>query len=144
MLSGFQLSHGEAASCVKFLFKSAVIDSAWKYALAFIATVLFGILNEWLRVYRVYYIRKSSMKRDRLKIHQHGGSLLLLESVVSCLIYGCQMLFAYWLMLVAMLYEISLFIAILLGLMIGNATTTYFMPMHPLDLPDGGAAPCCP
>ena len=143
MLPGFQASfspsdhpsvrappHGKG-SCIMFLFPGYVIDTPGEYAAAIIITFLMGWFNGFLTYARVHLVNKHA---GRLK----GWQIRILVS----LLYGAQMVNAYWMMLLVMLYESLIFTALISGLTVG-----YFMfyigPQEKKDRLVVQNAPCC-
>ena len=79
-----------------------------------------GICNEFLAGFRRYREVRLSRKYSRV-------STPLFEDLIRSCLYGLQMVIAYFLMLVAMLYESFLFMSLIIGLMIGHfAALKYF------------------
>ena len=114
MLSGFQVALDDNP-CVLFLFRDAVVDSATRYAFAVIGTFLMALLVELLRWTR------SHTSRRGFGFAKAWGPLTLDAAV--CLLFATQMVLAYWLMLLVMLYEGVIFTAIILGLTAGLFAT---------------------
>ena len=135
MLSGFQTTvHGD---CLVYLFPEAVMNTGVRFAMAVVFTVLLASTNEFLRCFR-------GLLASRLVcVGRLDGCL---DMVVSSL-YMVQMMVAYWLMLLVMLYEYILFIAILLGLGLGQYLTRklerQFSPPGSVGIVSGGSSPCC-
>jgi hypothetical protein len=96
----------QSTTCVIFLFQSWVLDTGGKYALAFLGTLLLGIGLEKLIQQRRKVMAIMTAGRKRL--------------VVSATFYGVQLTIGYMLMLVIMIYAGALFIATILGLVIGH------------------------
>ena len=107
MQNGFQVADGKE-SCIVFLFRGWNVDSTVKYAFMLIGVVLMGFLNGAL-----VYLRHRLLDNSRLQ------SSLLLHQLVLSLMYGIQMVLAYWMMLLVMTYETGIFVALLFGLTIG-------------------------
>lgn len=107
MQKGFQVAHGEGVMCLLFLFENWTINTETKYILSILVTFFMGMLNELFVVSRKYVAEKTST------------SSLLIKSLNS-LLYGAQMVNAYWLMLLVMTYEALVFTAIILGLTVGH------------------------
>ena len=136
MLSGFQTTvHGD---CLVYLFPEAVMNTGVRFAMAVVFTVVLASTNEFLRCFRALLASRMLWP---------GKLDGCLDLVVSAL-YMVQMMVAYWLMLLVMLYEYVLFIAILLGLGIGQYATRklekrFIGPGGYGSLATGGSSPCC-
>jgi copper transporter 1 len=100
---GFWLSPGGA--CVLFLFSSWTLDTAAKYALGLVGAFLMGSSNEGL-----------SWLRRRLVNKFAGTSARGLLSLV----YGVQMMLAYFMMLLVMTYEGGMVLCVISGLAFGH------------------------
>jgi uncharacterized membrane protein YciS (DUF1049 family) len=57
--------------------------------------------------------------RHHLNDHWDKNSSLLLHQLLLSLVYGIQIVLAYWMMLLVMTYEVGSFIALVLGIVIG-------------------------
>lgn len=106
MMNGYQTSVG--GMCILYLFKGASVDTATKYAFAIIGTFLLAFTVEGLTM-----LRKLIDARFLKDSHA-------IQSFVLAILYGVQMVAAYWLMLLVMTYEAGLFTAIIVGLVAGN------------------------
>lgn len=110
MMSGFQKAFGAQQPCVLFLFKGWVVDTAGKYAAALLGAFAMGVANEGIgfsrKMFRNRYIGGVSIVPFRYQV------------VFACM-HGTQMIWAYWMMLLVMLYEYVLLTALLLGLSVG-------------------------
>ena len=113
MNNGYSLSKGGA--CILFLFQNAVVDTGGKYAAALFASLAMGVVVELLRVFRVFLAQRHF-------VFTHTMYPLALDIFLT-LAFTVQMMFAYWLMLLVMLYEYVVFIFVLLGLAIGHFIT---------------------
>ncbi len=74
--------------------------------------------NELLAGYRRH--------REQLMARKPRGRPIIQDDIFRTILYGIQMLIAYLLMLVAMLYESVLFVALLIGLMTGHFVALRF------------------
>jgi hypothetical protein len=110
MLNGFQYSKGN--NCVLYLFQGAAVDTATKYGFALVGTLLLALVTEMLRVSRSFIAAGKVPGLARLPPLGVDATLALMFAV--------QMMAAYWLMLLVMLYEYVIFIFILLGLGVGH------------------------
>lgn len=108
MQKGFQFATGDD-HCILFLFQGWNIDNHAKYAGAVIGVFFMGLLNGAL-----VFIRHFLNSR-----YQENSSLLLHQLYLS-VVYGIQIVFAYWLMLLVMTYETGIFISLIFGLVIGH------------------------
>lgn len=100
--------------CLIFLFEDFVLDQPWKYGIAVIGIVLMGIANQLL-----------SSFRSRLNDRQWDTSRLMadrpwLQDALNASLFGVQMVLAYWLMLLVMLYDTLIFSAVIVGLTLGQ------------------------
>ncbi|UJR11923.1 hypothetical protein I4U23_016101 [Adineta vaga] len=107
MQNGFQFATG-VDGCIVFLFSGWNVDSHVKYAFMLIGVVCMGLLNGFLAFIRHYLVNKSKT-----------NSSLLVYQIYLALIYGIQIVLAYWMMLLVMTYETGVFLALIFGLMIG-------------------------
>ena len=103
-MEGFQWV--QSSTCVILLFPSWVLNSAWKYALATIGTIFLAIgLEKFIQQ------RRKAMARM-----EEGMSRLF----ASAVFYAVQLSMGYILMLIIMIYSGVLFLAVILGLVIGH------------------------
>ena len=136
MNSGFQLSKG--GYCLMFLFQSAVIDTAGKYVACLFLTLLMGMTEELLRISRTILSQQGNIHFRKLP--QTTFDIML------SLLYALQMIFAYWLMLLVMMYEYVVFIFVILGLTIGNFVATRIQRSYlgaQAELLSVSGSPCC-
>jgi Ctr copper transporter family len=115
MLMGFQTAWGKDAMCINYLFEGWALDTAGKYAAAVIATFAMAFLNQAVTLGR---------RRYRGSVTTPGTS----STLVDGLIYGVQMVFAYFMMLLAMTYEVIIFSSIILGLVCGQVVWGGIVP----------------
>jgi hypothetical protein len=108
MQNGFRVANGDDA-CITFLFVGWSVDNRTKYAIMLIGVLLMGFLNGFL-----IYIRQVLAARSK------GNSSILLNQLLLSLVYGVQIVLAYWLMLLVMTYETGLFIMLIIGLVLGH------------------------
>jgi len=116
-MEGFQWV--QSSTCVILLFPGWVLNSAAKYALAVIGTVLLAIgLEKFIQ-----------QRRKAMACMEYGTKRL----VASAIFYGVQLIIGYVLMLIIMIYSGVLFLSVILGLVIGhvlfNARDALF-PIH--------------
>lgn len=112
MLMGFQAASDVSVNCVLFLFKSAAVDTSTKYALALIGVFFMAFASEMIRYGRDLMGKCASVK----------GSCFVTD-LVRTGAFAVQMLLAYFLMLLVMLYEYVILIMIILGLSVGHLVT---------------------
>ena len=117
MLPGFQFS--SQSFCVKYLFQDTVIDTSSKYAGAIVATFVMCVALEALRLGRARLIKAQAP----FGFLQNQP---LLQDVFNMFTYMSQVMIAYWIMLLVMLYEAGIFIAIVTGLGVGYFITLRF------------------
>ncbi|KAG5178417.1 hypothetical protein JKP88DRAFT_201660 [Tribonema minus] len=110
MQNGFQTSFTNG-SCVIWLFPGAILDTEGKYAAAVIGTFLLAFGNEGLRWLRTRMAAEQAPPPPR--------------PPPSLALSVAQMVNAYWLMLLTMLYESVMFSMIVLGLMAGYFAFNY-------------------
>lgn len=107
MQNGFQVANG-GDRCITFLFKNWNVDTHAKYAGMLVGVFLMGFVNGFL-----VYLRHRLLKLNL------GGSSLVLNQIYLSLVYGVQIVIAYWIMLLVMTYETGLFIVLIFGLVFG-------------------------
>jgi Ctr copper transporter family len=114
MLNGFQLSFN--SQCILWLFKDAVVDTSGKYAAAIIGTYLLAVAFEIIRFGRVRFAKgQYPFESFKEKPNDDVGRLLRIDAL-NAFSYMVQVMIAYWIMLLVMLYEAMIFISIILGL----------------------------
>ncbi|CAF4072245.1 unnamed protein product [Rotaria sordida] len=122
MQNGFQFATGKS-NCIVFLFRDWNVNTQVKYTFMIIGIFCMGLLNGAL-----VYIR------HRINDSYRENSSLLLHQTYLALIYGIQVVLAYWLMLLVMTYESGIFISIVFGLVIGYFIFGYIQAKnHPLN-----------
>ncbi|CAF1344492.1 unnamed protein product [Adineta ricciae] len=94
--------------CIVFLFKGWNVDNHTKYAFMIIGTFCMALLNGGLAFIRHFLVNKS----------QTNSSPLTYQAYLA-LVYGVQIVLAYWMMLLVMTYETGVFLALVFGLTIG-------------------------
>lgn len=121
MFSGFTSTVGN--TCVLLLFQPWVLSSGTKYALGAIGVFAMALFNEGLVRYRenirVWTVRSITEVQKRKVSKRVIGLVKLRNKVLLSFLYMIQMTMAYWLMLIAMTYEIGLFITLILGFGVG-------------------------
>jgi copper transporter 1 len=143
--------------CMRLFFNSWILDTRAKYVLAVIGVLLLGIAMEalveaqtlvyhyLLRMYamtKVVDVSDDSLKKELL---DHTSEIMMDRQLPSwclaivTLIYICTMVAAYFLMLVAMTYEIGLFMAAIIGLGLGY----FFFKNVDRDVVTENPDPCC-
>lgn len=119
MLPGFQFSFAptkmaQASNCVMWLFSSWVLDTSTKYGFAIVGTFLLCVALELLRFERERLVKGKSL----FPILRQSENELLIDAA-NTFSYLVQVIIAYAIMLLVMLYEAMIFIAIVLGLATG-------------------------
>lgn len=115
MLNGFASVYHN--TCIKYLFEDAIIDTPGKYGLAVIGTFFLAFLSEAIRFLRARILaEKHPFNKSFLDVSKLSSST---KDLVLALSYGAQMVVAYFLMLLVMLYEVAIFSAIIFGLFCG-------------------------
>ncbi|KAG1668908.1 hypothetical protein FOA52_016077 [Chlamydomonas sp. UWO 241] len=112
-MTGFQTIGKHSQPCVIYLFHSWVLDSAGKFMVACIGTVLMGVAVSALASGRA----RVTATKVSSKVRWHRPAKL--AAVVA--MFFTQILFAYALMLVAMSFQFELFLMVVIGLTIGHA-----------------------
>lgn len=107
MQNGFQIA-GWNKNCILFLFRGWNVDSPVKYVFMLIGVICMGLLNGAL-----------AYARHRLMNYARRNSSLLVKQTWLSLVYGIQIVLAYWMMLLVMTYETLIFIALIVGLVTG-------------------------
>eukprot|EP00331_Platyophrya_macrostoma_P018116 CAMPEP_0176467120 /NCGR_PEP_ID=MMETSP0127-20121128/38281_1 /TAXON_ID=938130 /ORGANISM="Platyophrya macrostoma, Strain WH" /LENGTH=193 /DNA_ID=CAMNT_0017860383 /DNA_START=58 /DNA_END=635 /DNA_ORIENTATION=- len=121
MLNGFQGAYG-GNRCVLYLFGHWSVNSKAKYFFAVFGTFLIGILLNGLTFLRRWFVGYLEAKYPAPKgatVGVGAGAPLYLMFIAS-FTYASQMLFAYFAMLLVMLYEKFIFTGLVLGLMVGH------------------------
>ena len=100
------------------------LDSAVKYGFAVVGTFLMGMSNELLARSRVKLAQYLSAPRPGASCCAPPGPALIETYPVPCrmalgALHGAQMVLAYWMMLLVMLYETCIFSALVIGLATG-------------------------
>ena len=113
MQSGFQVANGNER-CIIFLFKGWNVNSQVKYGFMIVGVFCMGLLNAAL-----------ADLRQRLHNRYRGHSSLLINQLCLTVVYGIQIVLAYWMMLLVMTYEVGTFISLIFGLVIGYFTFGY-------------------
>jgi Ctr copper transporter family len=127
MQNGFSSSFSNGF-CVVWLFEGFVLDSAGKYIGALILTFLLAFANETIRFFRARALQEKAPFTSLTTVSPATKDGLL------ALGYACQMLVAYWIMLLVMTYEVLIFVAILTGLLAGYLSFNRFDNRRKRDL----------
>lgn len=96
----------QTSTCVIMFFPSWILNSASKYTAAVIGTI--GLATG---------LEKFIQQRRKTMAYMESGTQRL---IVSAIFYGIQLSIGYLLMLVIMIYSVVLFLAVILGLVIGH------------------------
>lgn len=108
-MSGFQSSGSNSVECIVLLFGSWSLDSALKLGFAWVGVFLLAVAVQYLINFR-----------GLLKVDKDARLFLgKLMNVTVALVYGVQVVLSYFLMLIAMSYNVELFTAVCTGLMVG-------------------------
>lgn len=113
MNSGFQTAVHNY--CVLFLFEGANVDTPTKYVFALLGAFLMSFANEIIRWARSH----TALGTFRFTRNLSETSL----DVLLGTLFAVQMVDAYFIMLLVMLYEFVFFITIILGLGVGHVVT---------------------
>eukprot|EP00931_Biecheleriopsis_adriatica_P120125 TRINITY_DN95260_c0_g1_i1.p1 TRINITY_DN95260_c0_g1~~TRINITY_DN95260_c0_g1_i1.p1 ORF type:complete len:806 (+),score=162.39 TRINITY_DN95260_c0_g1_i1:355-2418(+) len=131
-MSGFEVAR-QSVPCIIFFFQGLELTSAWKFVLAMLATILLGILVEFMVAARRWSAPGPS-KRGTLfkwKLSRRG------TKAWSLLLYAVTRALGYLVMLVTMTYSVELFLSVIVGLTAGHAIFNLETPA------DSDATPCC-
>ncbi|KAL7580493.1 hypothetical protein ACA910_003625 [Epithemia clementina (nom. ined.)] len=93
-------------TCVIFLFPGWTLSTPGQFVVACLATVLMGLVLEW-----ILYERRKAVKEL-----PHG----IVRTTWAVALYALQLTLGYFLMLVVMTYNGTLFVCSILGLVMGN------------------------
>eukprot|EP00916_Digyalum_oweni_P000192 GHVL01000299.1.p1 GENE.GHVL01000299.1~~GHVL01000299.1.p1 ORF type:complete len:221 (-),score=28.69 GHVL01000299.1:179-841(-) len=131
MMNGFQYGYGSESYCILYLFPEGNVNTPTRYAFAIIGTFVMAGMVEALVALRTYlFSPKISLSDPLLK-------------VFLSLVYGVQMLLAYFLMLLVMTYEISIFFSVVFGLGIGYFFILKVPPVEDTIGSEPSADPSC-
>ena len=100
------------------------LDDPFKYFMGICGIFLLSLCNEMLSGFRRH--------RDNLMFRKWKGRPSIRDDAVKTILFGIQMMIAYLLMLVAMLYESVLFFTLICGLMVGH-----FLALRTFSPPSG-------
>ncbi|CAL1170792.1 unnamed protein product [Cladocopium goreaui] len=104
MNNGFQIAIGSAQPCALFLFPGWVVDTPAKYFGACFAAFLMPTVIVLIQILREKVLESS----------KNSSRTFGLDALAAAW-YGLQMMFAYFLMLLAMLFETGIFLCICFG-----------------------------
>lgn len=121
---------GPNVPCLIFLFQSWILDTPTKYAFGSIGAFLIGIAIETL----VYFRRQ--LKLTKLTHLAPSSRKRKVCAFMLILLYGIQLVLAYFAMLLAMSFAIVIFTMVMLGL-----TTGHFI--FNFETPPGNNEACC-
>eukprot|EP00039_Didymoeca_costata_P019369 m.337270 g.337270 ORF g.337270 m.337270 type:complete len:191 (-) comp18088_c0_seq1:143-715(-) len=99
---------GNGKNCLIFIFNDFILNTKAKYIGAIVLTIVFSIIVDMLRLLSQKYAER------------YGNSPSFLDAVVMAGVYMVQMVIAYFLMLIVMLFDSGLFAAVILGLGLGR------------------------
>lgn len=122
--AGIGSSPGGETLCINFLFQTWTLNTRVKFAFACIGTLLAGIL--------VQFIAKARVDVTRAK-----WSNKLVKKAVLVFLFMSHITFGYFLMLLAMTYNVELFCMVCVGLTIGYAVFNID------ETPAVAGEPCC-
>ena len=106
----------QGTQCVAYLFQSWVLDRPWKFALAAVGTIVFGIVLEG-----TIYLRRIFLAKAAEAAAAGGGGSTWGSILMPAATYGIQLTLGYLIMLVVMTYSAPLFICVILGIVFGHA-----------------------
>lgn len=126
-MNGFQWI---GSTCAIYLFPGWTLNTEGKFIASVLGTIVFGVLLESV-------IR---MRRDVIPALPTAGYQRLIASTV---LYGVQMTLGYSLMLVVMIYSGPLFLAVVVGLMMGHILVNAKDSLVPADAFFQQRGDCC-
>ena len=100
-------------SCLNLWFEDWVLDSEGKFAAACFGCILLGVITE-----------SVSHLRRLVKAYLKGENDAI-QVFIMCTLYGVQLSFGYLSMLVAMTYQVELFVCIVFGLAAGHGIFSF-------------------
>eukprot|EP00808_Paulinella_micropora_P006876 g22984.t1 len=113
MQNGFGWQRG--GPCLLFLFEGLLLDTANKYRFALLAAACMGAGTELLLLFRARFDHithnRAFLSWRELRARQAASSVL----------FGIQMLLAYFCMLLVMSFDLCLLLSLLLGYIVGHA-----------------------
>eukprot|EP01134_Creolimax_fragrantissima_P004621 CFRG4621T1 len=112
MLNGFSLNMD---NCITFLFDGWVLDSPFKFAGASVLVFLTGIGVQLLNKFRTIVEKGQAIRQVKENRHAALSELALNSSLLLI-----SVTFGYWIMLVTMTFSTYLFVAVVLGLVVGH------------------------
>jgi hypothetical protein len=122
-MAGFQaLGNDSSKPCVALLFEEWELNSKAKFALGCLGTFFLGVLVEGIVAGR-RHIRAWNSRRPLTKAQGVG----LRVGMVG--VYAVQVTLGYMLMLIAMTYEVELFLMVVLGLTAGHGVFNLSAPV---------------
>jgi len=134
------------------LFKGWVPRTSWQYALSFIAVVIIAILHEFLKVGRSLLERRWEYQYIQPKLNNNCENDMTeagcdknsrippfrpLVDFPRCCLHGLEIAWGLFVMLIAMTYNVGLFIGIIFGAMVGMCLVGRYAPYNPT------ASSCC-
>jgi copper transporter 1 len=148
-MDGFTSIWNEKPACINFLFKTWTMDNEAKFAFGCIGAFAMAVLIEflgWLRRFTfLYFASPKPGTKDRQPLQPGTKDRQPLQppdnrkrrQLVLIALFGLQVLLGYWLMLLAMTYQVELFICVVAGLVVGHFLFNMKNP------PETSADPCC-
>jgi copper transporter 1 len=98
-----------------FLFQTWNVNTETKYVFAVLGAFAMGLLNQAFVSGRQAVAQADEHSRIPY-LH-----IPIIKRMIVALIYGAHMVLAYWMMLLVMLYESTIFSALIVGLTVGYA-----------------------
>lgn len=134
-MTGFQTASEPNDPCVAFLLAQLPLTSRLRFALACIGTFFMGLLNAGLG----WASRSAEKGMPAITAKSAVAARLRMRGeVVLVIIYLVRMTLAYLLMLVAMMYQVELFVMVIAGLVVGH-----YMFTIRTEGSDDTIDPCC-
>eukprot|EP00041_Stephanoeca_diplocostata_P014832 m.280064 g.280064 ORF g.280064 m.280064 type:complete len:265 (+) comp19819_c0_seq3:444-1238(+) len=106
-MSGFIFTQKPDDPCYIFILQHWVVDTYGKYIGAVLGTFFLAIFTEFFRLMK-------------MNLHRRPPNAFFSAEIVEATLYFCQMILAYLLMLIVMIFDFWLFLAIPLGLGVGR------------------------
>ena len=147
-MNGFDSLAADGAGdspCINYLFYSWTLNSNLRVILACIGTLLLGMFIQLITKMRTFLSPQynvSATAQPRCGVAAIGnrlaGSSSTTKAFLTVALYGTQTILSYLIMLVAMTYNVELFVCVAAGLTLGYAVFLLDLP-HPPHSTD----PCC-
>mmetsp|Transcript_23883 Transcript_23883/g.32833 ORF Transcript_23883/g.32833 Transcript_23883/m.32833 type:complete len:652 (+) Transcript_23883:108-2063(+) len=118
-MTGFQVLGDDGQPCVALLFEGWELDTTFKFTLGCVGTFFMGICVEGIVAGRRLLVKNKWNKKKFPKAISVDNSERLIQFLML-FIYAFQVMLGYFLMLIAMTYQVELFVLVVLGLTAGH------------------------